>query len=139
MFLVERRFTFPMGHRLSKNKDRCYSLHGHNVTLLVGVSSRELNDEDMVIDFGDLKKIVNEIIDDWDHCLMLNRTDQFNEKIDWSLVAPRQKYFDFDPTAEGLSKYLYEEITSKLPEGLTLEYVKFFENENSVAMYKPTC
>ena len=133
MYKVERRFTFPMGHRLSKNKNRCFSLHGHNVTLLVGVKADKLNDEDMVIDFGLLKKIVNDIIDDWDHCLMLNIKDkELNINKDFS---KRLKYFEFDPTAESLSKYLYYEINRKLPYDIDIDYVKFYENENSMATF----
>lgn len=133
MYRVERRFTFPMGHRLSKHKGACSNFHGHNIVLLVGVESIVLNSNDMVIDFSDLKKIVEPLIKGWDHSLILNTKD-FNEMKDFKLFK-KVLYFNFDPTAEKLSEYLFQHIKRSLPRGIKLEYVKFYENENSMATY----
>jgi len=48
MYKVEKKFTLPIGHRLSKHQGRCFSLHGHNFTVLVGVKAELLNENDMV-------------------------------------------------------------------------------------------
>jgi 6-pyruvoyltetrahydropterin/6-carboxytetrahydropterin synthase len=76
MYKIEKRFTVPIGHRLSKHPGLCSSIHGHNLTILVGVKSPTLNTNDMVIDFSNLKDIVNEVIKVWDHCLLLNECDE---------------------------------------------------------------
>jgi len=67
MYKVEKRFTIPIGHRLSKHKGYCKNLHGHNFVVLIGVKSEKLNENDMVIDFSDLKNESNRILDNWDH------------------------------------------------------------------------
>jgi len=133
MYRVERRFTFPMGHRLSKHLGACANIHGHNVTLLVGVRSLVLNKNDMVIDFHDLKDIVNNIVKEWDHSLILNENDK-ELTLDNKLFK-KVFFYDFDPTAEKLSDYLFHEIDKKLPIGVRIDYIKFYENENSMATF----
>ena len=51
MYKIEKRFTLPIGHRLSKHKGRCFSIHGHNFDVLVGIKSPTLNDNDMILDY----------------------------------------------------------------------------------------
>jgi len=131
-YRVERKFTFPMGHRLSKHLGACANVHGHNVTLLVGVKSIMLNGNDMVIDFHDLKTIVNGLVKEWDHSSIFNEADR--ESIDTKLFK-KVFFYDFDPTAEKLSEYLYHSIDNLLPVGVKMDYVKFYENENSMATF----
>ncbi len=135
MYKIEKRFTLPIGHRLSKHLGRCSSIHGHNFSVLIGVKSEMLNDNDMVIDFSDLKKIVNEILDEWDHTLLVNNTDT-------SIIDLCQSDnmrcipFSFDPTAEMLSKVLYDVIGQRFScTSIRMDYVTLFENENSKATY----
>lgn len=137
MYRIEKRFTFPMGHRLSKHKGRCFSMHGHNFTVLIGVKAEQLDDNDMVIDFSNLKSLVGRFLDNLDHCLLLNKTDK-------ELGAPLEKldlrviYVDHDPTAEKLSEEIYNSIDEALKTmwpSVQMDYVTVFENENSKATY----
>jgi len=137
MYKVEKRFTLPIGHRLSKNADRCHSIHGHNITVLVGVKSEKLNSQDMVIDFYDLKKIVTDILDTFDHCLLLNRVDaDISNQL--KNMGMRTMLLENDPTAEKLSELLYNQITMALALKnlkISMDYVTVYENENSKATY----
>ena len=137
MYKIEKRFTFPMGHRLSKHKGRCFSIHGHNFTVLVGIKTMTLDDNDMVIDFADLKNIVNDYIDALDHCLLLNKTDE-DLAVQLSDLGMRTMIVSHDPTAEKLSERLYLSIKEKLSLSsfnVDMDYVTVFENENSKATY----
>lgn len=136
MYKVEKRFTLPIGHRLSKHSGRCQNIHGHNLVILVGVKSELLDRNDMVIDFGDLKKIVNGILQhEWDHTLLLNSADRNLEGLIESYT--KIQHFPFDPTAERLARDLFERLSITLKEdfGVELEYVTIYENENSKATY----
>lgn len=140
MFYIEKRFTLPIGHRLSKHHGRCYSIHGHNFTVLVGVKASKLNENDMIIDFSNLKAVVNGFLDNLDHCLLLNK-DKDDELIELLEKAQmRVKGVDFDPTAEKLSYEIYHHVEDTLermyPE-VIMDYVTVFENENSKATYRP--
>ena len=140
MYRVEKKFSIPIGHRLSKHDGRCHSIHGHNFTILVGVKSKILNTNDMIIDFADLRRLVNIILDDYDHSLLVNKKDS-----PWMTplakeLGLRARVFDrdhdYDPTAERLSEQLFKMLKEILaPIGITTEYVTVFENENSKATY----
>ena len=139
MYRIEKRFTVPIGHRLSKHKGRCSSIHGHNFTILVGIKSKKLNENDMIIDFSDLKGIVNALLDDYDHKLLVNKKDaEWMEPLakGLDLRASIFDHEDHDPTAERLSEQLYMKLTDLFkPVNLKLDYVTVYENENSKATY----
>lgn len=136
MYRIEKRFTVPIGHRLSKNKERCFSIHGHNFIILVGIKAKKLNENDMVLDFSLLKEIVNDYLDDLDHCLILNKTD---EKLALQLekLEMRVMILDHDPTAEKLSENIFDWVKNKLKmfPHIKMDYVTVYENENSKATY----
>jgi len=137
MFKIEKRFTLPIGHRLSKHKGRCFSIHGHNFTVLVGLKAKELNDNDMVLDFAELKSMVNAYLDTFDHCLLLNDKDkEIADQLD--SMGMRTMLVHYDPTAERLSESLYRNLAVVLclkHPGVMMDYVTVYENENSKATY----
>ena len=137
MYRIEKRFTFPMGHRLSKHKGRCFSLHGHNFVVLVGIKATSLDENDMVMDFSDLKKIVGDLLDGLDHCLLLNVEDQEIAN-QFESLGMRVMTVAHDPTAEKLSEMLFEALSKMNNKRLMVDYVTVFENENSKATYSST-
>jgi 6-pyruvoyltetrahydropterin/6-carboxytetrahydropterin synthase len=138
MYRIERRFTAPIGHRLSKHKGRCKNIHGHNFTILVGIKSENLNENDMVMDFTELKEIVGQYIDMFDHCLLLNKDDKSLAPYLRSTVCERVIEFPFDPTAERLSEQIYNYVEAELRKSgrqIFVDYVTVYENENSKATF----
>jgi 6-pyruvoyltetrahydropterin/6-carboxytetrahydropterin synthase len=140
MYRVERRFTLPIGHRLSKHGGRCKSIHGHNFVVLVGVKSVKLNPNDMVIDFSDLKAIVNGYLDTLDHCLLLNECDPMGEVVESVKEFIRMKRVPYEPTAEKLAEEIYNITEGGLKQlckddNVKMDYVIVYENENSKATY----
>jgi 6-pyruvoyltetrahydropterin/6-carboxytetrahydropterin synthase len=135
MYRIEKRFTFPMGHRLSKHDGRCFSMHGHNFTVLIGLKSETLDDNDMVIDFADLKEAANQYLDELDHCLLLNKCDSHYAKM-FTELGMRVMTVDHDPTAEKLSENIFVMMSQIINnDRIEVEYVTVFENENSKATY----
>ncbi len=137
MYQIEKKFTIPIGHLLSKSKNNMQkSIHGHNLNILVGVSSEKLNNNDMVVDFSDLKNTVGDIINVWDHCLFLNNSD---EAIEEFIESKNMKVisFNFDPTAEKLAETLYKVLKQRLKDlhNINIDYISIYENENSKATY----
>jgi len=135
-FVVTKRFTIPVGHRLSKHMGRCQNWHGHNFDIMVSVSSNELNDNDMVIDFSDLKSVAMSVLDEWDHCLLVNKNDPIAKhpefRDEFRIIA-----FNFDPTAERMARVLFSSISYRLKEryNANLEKITVYENENSHVTY----
>jgi len=136
-YIIKKRFSIPVGHRLSKHSGRCLNYHGHNFYVEICASSHILNLNDMVIDFSDLKTIVMSVLDEWDHCLLLNKNDS---------IAKDSRYrdmyriiaFDFDPTSEKLAEVLYYTLSTRLKEidkNIKLEHVEVFENDKSSTIF----
>jgi len=110
MFYITKKFEVPISHRLSKHLGLCKLYHGHNLLISVCIKSSALNDNDMVMDFSELKSLVNKIISSWDHGMFINICD---EKLVKNLNAEIHA-FNSDPTSEILCRYLYFEMKSQL-------------------------
>ena len=63
--------TFDAGHRIWQHNEKCRFLHGHSYRVSI-VARGSLNAWGMVVDFGDLKKI---IVDRFDHKVILFKGD----------------------------------------------------------------
>jgi 6-pyruvoyltetrahydropterin/6-carboxytetrahydropterin synthase len=142
MYRLEKRFTFPMGHRLCKHDGACFNFHGHNYVVLVGLKSPTLNENDMIMDFSHLKESLSLIFETLDHAFMISDSDKETIR---NLKKLKLKVIPvpYDPTAERMAEQLYYAINNKLPEirmksknpHIELDYVTIFENENSKATY----
>ena len=64
---IKKIFSFDAAHKLPWHKGKCQFLHGHTYKLEV-YARGELDQNKMVIDFGDLKALVKEVVlDKYDH------------------------------------------------------------------------
>lgn len=140
MFKIKRIFRVPIGHRLSKHTGLCKNIHGHNLRIEVELLSFYLDQNDMVMDFSNLKKLVEQIIDKWDHAMFVNSEDITSGNLNGKLLAVRYA----DPTAEVLSKFIYDELEEFLPIrydvhshpiGPIVWQVSIWENDDSCATY----
>ncbi|MCK5612627.1 6-carboxytetrahydropterin synthase [Candidatus Pacearchaeota archaeon] len=137
MYTVKKLFRIPIGHRLKKHTGRCHNIHGHNLKIEVQLKSAMLNNNDMVIDFSNFKDIVNNVLDRFDHSTILNPCDDQNIK-HFSDALYRYLFIsdgDIDPTAEVFCEYLYREITEAIPDRITVDFIRIWENDNSMAGY----
>jgi len=137
MYYLTKVFEIPMSHRLSKLEgSKCINLHGHNIILEVTIKSNFLNSNDMVLDFSELRKIVNELTDSWDHGIFLNQTDA--NCIEENCV---KHIFDQDPTSEVLCKYLYEKLSEELlrryNNTIFVHSIGMWETRDSKCVYQP--
>ena len=136
MFNVTRTFRVPVGHRLSKHLGLCKNIHGHNLKIQVSVSHFKLNDNDMVIDFSDLKEIVNRYLEEWDHSLILNIKDNMVDQLSKSFKIFLIKG---EPTAENLCLFLYQKISAELElieKSMFVNFIRVWENDDSYAEYR---
>ena len=120
MFTVFKDFSFSAAHQIRGHMGGCQNLHGHNYRVRVYVRARELDSLGMVIDFADLKKIVAEVVDPFDHRL-INEVTPFDVR---------------NTTAELLSQFIFEEVGKRLPSGRELTKVEIWETDSSCAVYE---
>ena len=88
----------------------------------------------MVMDFGDLKRIVQRrIIEVYDHALVLNKDNSFvsaAKSMNTKLVLT-----DFQPTCENMLIHFAQIISSELPEEVELQELKLHETATSFATW----
>ena len=129
--------SFDSAHFLSGYEGKCRNLHGHRWKLEVTVSSENLVREGqirgMIVDFGELKKDVKNLADEFDHCLIIEK-GTLKEKTMEVLTEEEFKIIqvDFRPTAENFARYFYERMQKA---GYKVSLVKVYETPNNMAGY----
>lgn len=136
---VTKEFTFEMAHALLGYDGSCRFVHGHSYGLTVTVMGTTIEDVTnpklgMVIDFGDLKKIVREaVINQFDHALVLNSKTPHDSLKNPSEMFDKMIFVDFQPTSENLVVDFAGRIREKLPEGVSLYSLRLRETATSYA------
>lgn len=136
---ITKEFKFEMAHALKGYDGPCKNIHGHSYGLKVTVAGLPIADENnpklgMVMDFGDLKKIVRKVIvDKFDHALVLNK------KIPGKLADELKGNFeriillDYQPTSELMIVDFAERIQKELPKSITLKHLLLRETITAYA------
>jgi len=97
------RTHFDAAHRLMHYEGKCANIHGHTYKVEAAVeTSHVLGARGMVVDFGFLKRKLEESICHLDHALLINENDSDLMALEQSTVA-----FASDPTAETLAKHIF--------------------------------
>ena len=117
--LINRKFHFDAAHKLHEvGPEKCKRLHGH--TYRMEVSVRGEIRKGMVLDFGDLDRIVKEtVLARWDH-------QYLNERVPEGM----------ETTVENLVTLAAELIAKQLPAGVELAQVTMWEGLNSSAVWQ---
>tara|TARA_B100001115_G_scaffold67820_1_gene50109 strand:- start:2 stop:451 length:450 start_codon:yes stop_codon:yes gene_type:complete len=135
---ITKKFRFEAAHALYGYDGKCKNIHGHNYNLFVTVIGIPISNISnvkcgMVMDFGDLKEIVNnEIIEKFDHSVIFNKNTP-HEKLANDLVNDGHKVVmaDYQPTIEEMVMDFANKISSKLPDDIKLHSLKLEETETS--------
>ncbi|MGM0635304.1 MAG: 6-carboxytetrahydropterin synthase QueD [Bacteroidota bacterium] len=137
---ITKQFTFETAHALHGYDGKCRNIHGHSYKLDVTVLGEPIAEpksakRGMVIDFGDLKKIVKtEIVDIWDHAIILNReTPHIKLAEELKSTGHNVVLVDYQPTSEKMIEDFAQKIIAKLPEDITLHSLKLRETETAFA------
>jgi len=131
--LIAKDFRWEMGHRLPFHAGGCQNIHGHSYHLRVVIEGL-LDDNGMVMDYFDLKEIVDPVIDRIDHAFLCDDQDSamlgFLEEHGLKhLVVP------FRTTAENIAGWLLQQIAEKVAryENLLTLIVRVAETERTYA------
>lgn len=137
---ITKQFSFETGHALYGYDGKCKNVHGHSYKLSVTVIGTPITDTSnvkygMVIDFGDLKKIVKEqIVDVFDHATVFNKNTPHVE------LAQELKdrghdviLVDYQPTSENMVIDFAAKLKVQLPDSVKLHSLRLQETETSYA------
>lgn len=111
--IAKVRGHFDAAHYLPNYKGKCSNVHGHRWEVEIKVTG-EKKSNGMIIDFVELKKALNEVLDELDHQLL-------NDILE-------------NPTAENLAEYIFEKLQTKINEGRLIS-VEVFESPDASVTY----
>lgn len=121
MFEVSVEETFAAGHALRGYRGKCENVHGHNYRVQVTVEGGELDAIGMLLDFGEVKKLIRGVV----------------ARLDHQFINDLEPFTVINPSAENLAKYFFDEITGSLPEPVSITQVKVWETDITAATYRP--
>lgn len=136
---VTKKFTFDMAHALYGYDGPCKNIHGHTYHLSVTLMGTPIQDNTdvklgMVMDFGDLKKIIKQnIIDIYDHALVLNEEAPYSKS---ELIANEFEkviLVPFQPTCENLLLHYVASIKNLFSANIQLISIRLDETPTSFA------
>ncbi|MBN1663523.1 MAG: 6-carboxytetrahydropterin synthase QueD [Deltaproteobacteria bacterium] len=121
MYEVTVKRSFSAAHVLAEAGGGCENLHGHNFTVEVSASARELNAQGLAVDFRVLKRWTEDVLQELDH-KYLNDVPYFKAS---------------SPSSEHIARFIYERIADKAQgEPFVLSCVTVWESESSRVSYR---
>lgn len=130
---ISKQFRWEMGHRLPFHEGLCRNMHGHSYEAHV-ILTGEPDEHGMVMDYYDMKGLVQEKIDELDHCFLCDASDtvvmDFLRTHDMKSVI-----VSMPTTAENIARLLLEHVCTKIPatHRITSVRVRVYETEKTYA------
>jgi len=119
MFTISVETNFWASHQLVLLDGSKEPEHHHNWLVSAGVSSEKLNSMAVVMDFQELKAMVDDIVSEFDN-VALNEISYFRQN---------------NPSAENVAKYIYEKLRAELPKGVKLQNIRIVEEPGCTANF----
>lgn len=119
MFTISVETHFWASHQLTLPDGLKEPLHHHNWAVIVEVGSDKLDDMGLVMDFGQLKTMVDEITSGFDN-VQFDSIDYFKRN---------------NPSAENVAKYIFDKLEPQLPKSVKLRSVKVVEEPGCSAKF----
>lgn len=136
MYYLKTSAAFDSAHFLKGYDGKCSNIHGHHWVIEVMVSGEHLQSDGvesgMLMDFGDMKKIVRELADSMDHGLIYEE----NSLKPHTVEVLREEGFlllpvGFRPTAENFARHFFDILSGK---GLRVVSVTVYETPDNCAV-----
>jgi len=111
---------FAAAHQLREFTGKCEKLHGHNWKVEVAVSGHQLAENGLLLDFREIKKATDEVLDGLDH-EFLNELESFQT---------------VNPSSENIARFIFEALSRKLNnDQVRVSWVSAWESETACATY----
>jgi 6-pyruvoyltetrahydropterin/6-carboxytetrahydropterin synthase len=130
---IAKDFRWEMAHRLPFHAGLCRNLHGHSYKARVEITGIA-DDYGMVLDYYDMKRIINPIIERLDHSFLCDTHDIV--MVEFFRAHPMKvNYIDVPSTAENIAWYILREVRPLLVEYAHLRTVRVrvHETDNTFA------
>ncbi|MBN2415697.1 6-carboxytetrahydropterin synthase QueD [bacterium] len=119
MFTVKIATHFAASHQLNGYEGVCRALHGHTWKVEVSVRTEKVDAVGISVDFKELK----------------DKTSRIIERLDHKHVNDVPPFDTINPTAENLARYIYNELRTRLPDGVSMAEVTVWESDGYALTY----
>lgn len=137
MYYLQAEQSFDAAHFLKGYQGKCKNIHGHRWRVIAVIQGSGLqtsgSQRGMLTDFSDLKQALKLLTDELDHALLVEIGSLMPET-QTALDAEgfRMVLLPFRTTAENLSKYFYDQLTSQ---GYPVREIQVYETPANCARY----
>lgn len=138
MYILKAEHSFDSAHFLAGYDGKCGNIHGHRWKVQIEVQSDALVEggqlDGMVIDFSDLKKDVKEIVNYYDHALIIQEGTMRDETLN-CITSDGFKVINvsFRPTAENFAAFFFKIMKNK---GYSIKRATVYETPTNSAVYE---
>lgn len=137
MYEIETRGHFSAAHFLEDYDGLCGNLHGHRWEVVLKVKAPLNENTQMLIDFNDLKRALNELMDMFDHSFIVDPYgNEESRKLYETVKGLGMKVFSFAgrTTAENIAKFIWEWINDTCE--IDTHSITVYEAPNNGVTYK---
>ena len=121
MYTLTTMVEFSSAHTLVGHSGPCKKMHGHNWKVEVEITGEKLDKMGMVVDFKEIRKATNLVVDELDH-EFLNNLEPFSED---------------NPTAENIARYIFTKLSEEFSnKNVKVNSIKLWETDKSAVSYK---
>lgn len=122
--------TFDAAHYTLGTGGKCESLHGHTFELEVEVEGKIDESTGMILDFGEVKKAVKEVIEEYDHKVILPVSHLKQTELSGKFKTDI-KIIEFPhATTEYIALSILRELMKKIPGRIS---IRLYEGKNNFA------
>lgn len=114
MFEIIVASYIDSAHFLRGYQGKCANIHGHTWKIEVTLSGKNLNEIGLLVDFNQIKKIIREAAELFDH----------------KLINDIEPFSNINPSSENLAKYFFEKIKESLSIYSDIQVVKVLVSES---------
>ena len=106
---IAKDFRWEMAHRLPFHEAGCRNVHGHSYRMTIELLG-EPQQTGMVLDYLDLKKIVDPLVEEIDHAFLCDESDTLMRDF---LLSSKLKvvFVRFPTTAENIARWFFERLS----------------------------
>lgn len=138
MYILKVEHSFDSAHFLAGYNGKCKNIHGHRWKVEIELQSKALISggqlDGMVIDFSDFKEVVKDMVDSFDHALIIEKGTMREETLKCiELDGFKVLKVAFRPTAENFAAFFFKTIKDK---GYNLKKVTVYETPTNSAAYE---
>jgi 6-pyruvoyltetrahydropterin/6-carboxytetrahydropterin synthase len=120
MYEVKVVTRFAAAHRLTMVGEKCENMHGHNWKIEVSLAGEALDAGGVLMDFGEVKGRLREII----------------ERIDHQFLNELEMFQGGQPSSERIAAYIGQELQNAISApGVRVSRVSAWESDDSCATY----